>query len=59
VLVSAVLVSVVAVSAVAVSGAGDLEDAWIRARLGEDGYLAGKDAETTTSSARPTAAKPR
>ncbi len=25
-------------------GAGDLEDAWIRAFLGEDGYLTGKDA---------------
>ena len=25
-------------------GAGDLEDAWIRACLGEDGYLAGQDA---------------
>ncbi len=27
-------------------GASDLEDAWIRAITGEDGYLAGKDAET-------------
>jgi hypothetical protein len=27
-------------------GAQDLEDAWIRARAGEDGYLTGKDAET-------------
>src|SRR5215475_12715055 len=26
-------------------GASGLEDAWIRGRLGEDGYLAGKDAE--------------
>jgi hypothetical protein len=27
-------------------GAQELEDAWIRARLGEDGYLTGQDAET-------------
>lgn len=33
-------------------GAQDLEDAWIRARLGEDGYLAGKDAETAACDAQ-------
>jgi hypothetical protein len=33
-------------------GAGDLEDAWIRARLGEDGYLTGKDAETAACDAQ-------
>jgi hypothetical protein len=33
-------------------GAGDLEDAWIRARLGEDGYLTGKDAEVATCDAQ-------
>jgi hypothetical protein len=27
-------------------GGSELEDAWIRGRLGEDGYLLGKDAET-------------
>ena len=32
-------------------GAADLEDAWIRARLGEDGYLTGKDAETAACDA--------
>ena len=32
-------------------GAQDLEDAWIRARLGEDGYLTGKDAETAACDA--------
>jgi hypothetical protein len=26
-------------------GASEMEDAWIRAKLGEPGYLAGKDAE--------------
>jgi hypothetical protein len=29
----------------AMPGAGDLEDGWIRARLGEDGYLAGPGAQ--------------
>jgi hypothetical protein len=33
-------------------GAQDLEDAWIRARLGEDGYLTGKDAEAAACDAR-------
>jgi hypothetical protein len=33
-------------------GAQDLEDAWIKARLGEDGYLAGKDAETAACDAQ-------
>jgi Domain of unknown function (DUF222) len=33
-------------------GAQDLEDAWLRARLGEDGYLAGKDAETAACDAQ-------
>jgi hypothetical protein len=33
-------------------GAEDIEDAWIRARLGEDGYLAGKDAETAACDAQ-------
>jgi hypothetical protein len=33
-------------------GADDLEDAWLRARLGEDGYLAGKDAETAACDAQ-------
>ncbi len=32
-------------------GAGDLEDAWIRARLGEDGYLTGKDAQAAACDA--------
>ena len=33
-------------------GARDLEDAWIRARLGEDGYLTGKDAEAAACDAQ-------
>ena len=33
-------------------GAADLEDAWIRARLGEDGYMAGKDAEAAACDAQ-------
>jgi len=33
-------------------GAAGLEDAWIRARLGEDGYLAGKDAEAAACDAQ-------
>lgn len=33
-------------------GAGEIEDAWIRARLGEDGYLTGKDAETAACDAQ-------
>ena len=33
-------------------GAGDIEDAWIKARLGEDGYLTGKDAETAACDAQ-------
>jgi uncharacterized protein DUF222/HNH endonuclease len=33
-------------------GAPDLEDAWIRARLGEDGYLAGKDAQAAACDAQ-------
>ncbi len=32
-------------------GARDLEDAWIRAFLGEDGYLSGKDAEAAACDA--------
>src|SRR6516164_1505374 len=32
-------------------GASGLEDAWIRGRLGEDGYLLGKDAETAACDA--------
>src|SRR5215472_2859258 len=32
-------------------GASQLEDAWIRGRLGEDGYLAGKDAEAAACDA--------
>src|SRR5215472_8009492 len=32
-------------------GGSELEDAWIRARLGEPGYLAGKDAETAACDA--------
>jgi hypothetical protein len=32
-------------------GAPDLEEAWIRAFLGEDGYLTGKDAETAACDA--------
>jgi hypothetical protein len=35
----------------AMPGAPDLEDAWLRARAGEDGYLAGKDAETAACDA--------
>jgi hypothetical protein len=33
-------------------GAADLEDAWVRARLGEGGYLAGKDAEAAACDAQ-------
>src|SRR5580704_9176898 len=33
-------------------GAGDLEDAWIRAFTGEDGYLTGKDAEAAACDAQ-------
>jgi len=33
-------------------GARDLEDTWIRARLGEDGYLTGQDAETAACDAQ-------
>jgi hypothetical protein len=33
-------------------GAQDLEDAWIRARLGEDGYLTGTDAEAAACDAQ-------
>jgi hypothetical protein len=33
-------------------GAQDLEDGWIRARLGEDGYLTGKDAEAAACDAQ-------
>jgi hypothetical protein len=33
-------------------GAQELEDAWIRARLGEDGYLAGQDAEAAACDAQ-------
>src|SRR5579863_6620353 len=33
-------------------GAQELEDAWIRARLGEDGYLVGPDAETAACDAQ-------
>jgi Domain of unknown function (DUF222)/HNH endonuclease len=33
-------------------GAQDLEDAWIRARVGEDSYLAGQDAETAACDAQ-------
>jgi uncharacterized protein DUF222/HNH endonuclease len=33
-------------------GAQELEDAWIRARLGEEGYLAGQDAETAACDAQ-------
>ena len=33
-------------------GAPDLEDAWIRARLGEDGYLTGKDADAAACDAQ-------
>lgn len=32
-------------------GAAELEDAWIRARLGEDGYLTGQDAEAAACDA--------
>jgi hypothetical protein len=32
-------------------GAKDLEDAWIRARTGEDGYLTGKDAQAAACDA--------
>jgi hypothetical protein len=35
----------------AMPGAPELEDAWIRARLGEDGYLTGKDAEVAACDA--------
>jgi hypothetical protein len=33
-------------------GAQELEDAWIKARLGEDGYLTGTDAETAACDAQ-------
>jgi hypothetical protein len=33
-------------------GAPELEDAWLRARAGEDGYLAGTDAETAACDAQ-------
>ena len=33
-------------------GAQDLEDAWIRARAGQDGYLSGTDAETAACDAQ-------
>src|SRR5579863_537041 len=33
-------------------GAPELEDAWIRARAGQDGYLAGSDAETAACDAQ-------
>jgi Domain of unknown function (DUF222) len=33
-------------------GAGELEDAWIRAGLGQDGYLGGQDAETAACDAQ-------
>src|ERR1700733_4782769 len=33
-------------------GAADLEDAWVRARAGEDGYLTGKDAEAAACDAQ-------
>jgi Domain of unknown function (DUF222) len=33
-------------------GAPELEDAWIRARLGDDGYLTGQDAETAACDAQ-------
>jgi hypothetical protein len=33
-------------------GAPELEDAWIRARLGEDGYFAGADAQTAACDAQ-------
>jgi hypothetical protein len=33
-------------------GAQDLEDAWIRARLSEDGYMTGKDAEAAACDAQ-------
>src|ERR1700733_9272679 len=36
----------------AMPGAGDLEDAWIRSFLGEDGYLTGKDAEAAACDAQ-------
>jgi hypothetical protein len=35
-------------------GAPELEDAWIRARLGQDGYLTGKDAEAAACDAPTT-----
>ena len=36
----------------AMPGADHLEDAWVRARLGEDGYLTGKDAEAAACDAQ-------
>jgi hypothetical protein len=33
-------------------GAPELEDAWIRARLGQDGYLTGQDAESAACNAQ-------
>jgi hypothetical protein len=36
----------------AMPGAGDLEDAWIRSFLGQDGYLTGKDAEAAACDAQ-------
>jgi hypothetical protein len=43
----------------ALPGAPELEDAWIRARLGQDGYLAGKDAETAACDAQSVPVHPR
>lgn len=34
------------------AGAAGIEDTWIRARLGEDGYLTGQDAETASCDAQ-------
>jgi hypothetical protein len=35
-----------------IPGAEDIEDAWIRARLGEDGFMTGKDAEAAACDAQ-------
>jgi hypothetical protein len=36
----------------AMPGAGDLEDVWLRTRLGEDGYLTGQDAQAAACDAQ-------
>jgi hypothetical protein len=39
-------------------GARDLEDAWIRAFLGQDGHLTGNDAQAAPATRRPSRSSP-